>query len=283
MAGTDNLERAIDELYVGPPEGFTESRNSLAKRLKDGGDANSAARVRGLRKPVRAAWAVNQLVSQNRAAVKELIAAGGRLRTAQRRAMSTKGGEGLRERSVERARLVSELTRRAAEALGAEPPAAVIEEIASTLEAASADEEAARVVLEARLSKPLSRPAGFGEILGLKVVPDSGSKEPPRERTTRAADTPALRGAERRERQARDRVERLKAEVAALKKRVDEREDHYERRRPRRAAPPPNSSGCAVDLAIARPVSVFVLPGGYTLGVATASAEQHVVPPPSQS
>ena len=92
MAGTDNLERAIDELYVAPPEGFTESRNSLAKRLKDGGDTKGAARVRGLRKPVRAAWAVNQLVSQDRAGVKELIAAGGRLRAAQRRAMSTKGG-----------------------------------------------------------------------------------------------------------------------------------------------------------------------------------------------
>jgi hypothetical protein len=226
MAGTDNLERAIDELYVAPPEGFTESRNSLAKGLKDGGDSKGAARVRDLRKPVRAAWAVNQLVSQDRAAVKELIAAGGRLRAAQRRAMSTKGTEGLRQGSVERARLVNELTRLAAGALGAEPPAAVTEEIAATLEAASADEEAARMVLEARLSKPLPRPAGFGEILGLKVVPGSGSEESPsRGGTTRAGRKPALRGAERRERQARDRVERLKAEVAHLKKRVGERED----------------------------------------------------------
>jgi hypothetical protein len=226
MAGTDDLERAIDELYVAPPEGFTESRNSLAKRLKDGGDTRGAARVRGLRKPVRAAWAVNQLVSQDRAAVNELIASGGRLRAAQRRAMSTKGAEGLRERSVERTRLVSEFTRRAAGALGPEPPTAAIEEIAATLEAASADEEAASVVLEARLSKPLPRPAGFGEILGLEVVPGSGSEGPPsNEGTERAARKPALRGAERRERQARDRVERLKAEVAHLKKRVGERED----------------------------------------------------------
>jgi hypothetical protein len=226
MAGTDNLERAIDELYVSPPEGFTESRNSLAKRLKDGGDTKGAARVRELRKPVRATWAVNQLVSQDRAAVEELIAAGERLGAAQRRAMSTKSAEGLRESSVERARLVNELTRRAAGALGEEPPAAVVEEIAATLEAASADEEAASVVLEARLSKPLPRPAGFGEILGLKVVPGPGAKEaPPHGGTTRAAHKPALRVAERRERQTRDRVERLKAEVAHLKKRVGERED----------------------------------------------------------
>ena len=101
----------------------------------------------------------------------------------------------------------------------------MIEEIAATLEAASADEEAARTVLEARLSKPLPRPAGFGEILGLKVVPGTGSEEPPRDGATRAARKQALRGAERRERQARDRVERLKAEVAHLKKRVGERED----------------------------------------------------------
>jgi hypothetical protein len=226
MAGTDDLERAINELYVAPPEGFTESRNSLAKRLKDGGDTKGAARVQGLRKPVRAAWAVNQLVSKDRAAVKELIAAGGRLRAAQRRAMSTKGAEGLRQSSAERTRLVSELTRRAAGALGPEPPAAVTEEIAATLEAASTDDEAASLVLEARLSKPLPQPAGFGEILGLKVVPGSGAKEPPSNGgTTRAARKPALRAAERREQQARDRVERLKAEVAHLKKRVGERED----------------------------------------------------------
>jgi hypothetical protein len=76
------------------------------------------------------------------------------------------------------------------------------------------------------LSKPLPRPEGFWEILGLKVVSESGSEEPPpHEGTDRAVRKSALRIAERRERQARDRVEHLKAEVAALKKRVGERED----------------------------------------------------------
>jgi hypothetical protein len=90
MGGTDNLERAIDELYVAPPEGFTESRNSLAKRLKDGGDTQGAARVRELRKPVRAAWAINQRVSQTRAAGSRST---GVAQVGQNRASSWKGAE----------------------------------------------------------------------------------------------------------------------------------------------------------------------------------------------
>lgn len=223
MPGTDDFERAIDELFVAPPEVFTEARNALAKRLKEEGDAGAARRVGALRRPVRSAWAVNRLVHEDASAVEELLTVGEQLRLAQRRALSGGGADELRERSEERRKLVTGLTRRAARALGEAPTAALIEEIADTFEAASADEDAARQVLEGRLSKPFARPAGFGDVVGLKVIEGPSTElesGPPAEEMARERE---VRAAERRERDARERTERLRAEVAALEERLAER------------------------------------------------------------
>lgn len=229
MPGTEDVERAIDELFVAPPEGFTETRNALAKRLKEEGDAEAARRVGALRKPVRSAWAVNRLVHEDRSAVEGLLQVGDQLRMAQRRALSGGDADELRRRSEERRKLVSEMTRRAARALGGDPAPALIEEIAATLEAASADEDAARQVLEGRLSKPFARPAGFGDVAGLKVVPGTGGKEPAgplaEDGAERASRERELRAAERRERQMRERAERMRAEVTAMEERLAERKE----------------------------------------------------------
>jgi hypothetical protein len=67
----------IDRLYQLPLDEFTPARNELAKRLgKDG------AEVKKLAKPNAAAWAVNQLHWQRRAAYDRLIKAADALRRA---------------------------------------------------------------------------------------------------------------------------------------------------------------------------------------------------------
>ena len=245
MPGTEDFERAIDELFVAPPEVFTEARNALAKRLKEEGDAEWARRVGALRRPVRSAWAVNRLVHEAGSAVEELLTVGEQLRLAQRRALSGGGADELRERSEERRKLVTGLTRRAARALGEVPTPAVIEEIADTFEAASADEDAARQVLGGRLSKPFARPAGFGDVVGLKLVQGSGSElesgPPNEEGAERASSEREVRAAERREREARERAERLRAEVAALEERLAERSVKL-------SAAEAEARGAAVDL-----------------------------------
>jgi hypothetical protein len=229
MPETQDHERAIDELFVAPPEGFTEARNALAKRLKDQGNAVGARRVSVLRKPVRSAWAVNRLVHEDRSAVEELLQVGEQLRLAQRQALSGGDAEELRRRSEERRKLVTELTRRAARVLGKDPTPGVIEEVAATLEAASAGEDAARQVLEGRLAKPLPRPAGFGDVAGLKVVPGTGGQDEPgppaEDAAERAARAREIRAAERRERQMRERAERMRAEVMAMEERLAERRE----------------------------------------------------------
>ena len=229
MPETEDVERAVDELFTAPPEGFTEARNALAKRLKDQGDAGSARRVGALRKPVRSAWAVNRLAHDDRSAVEELLQVGERLRLAQRRALSGGDAEELRRRAEERRKLVTELTRRAARDLGKDPTPAVVEEVAATLEAASADEDAARQVREGRLSKPIARPAGFGDVAGLQVVSGTGGQveagpaaEGVAERASRERE---IRAAERRERQMRERAERMRTEIAAMEERLAERKE----------------------------------------------------------
>jgi len=223
MQSTDD---AIDELFASPPEEFTPARNELAKRVKADGDAEAAARVMKLRKPVRSAWALNRLVRDDRPAVETLLSAGERLRAAQMKALSQKGAPGLREASSERDALVQRLTREAARVLG-EPNTALADEIAATLEAASVDESAAGMLLEARLSKPLPRPTGFGDVVGLKIVEDAGEGAPStRGRGRRGPSDREIQAAERRVSATRERAQRLRDEIASLKERVEEREEH---------------------------------------------------------
>ncbi len=224
----DDIERAIDRLYAEAPDGFTAARDALAKELKAAGDDEGAKRVKALRKPVRTAWTVNRLVREDPDAVQQLLAAGERLRAAQQRTLSGGGADELRDRSDERRRLVNGLTERAARSLGdAEPPAAAVEEIASTLEAASIEEQAGAAVLEGRLTKPLPRPAGFGDVAGLKSIPGGKPREEPErpaaeERAERRRHERELRDAEERERSTRARVDELREELERLQARTTE-------------------------------------------------------------
>lgn len=49
----------ISELYHGPLEDFIQRRAELAKQVRAAGDRDGAARIKVLRKPSRAAWALN--------------------------------------------------------------------------------------------------------------------------------------------------------------------------------------------------------------------------------
>ncbi|HSJ52075.1 MAG TPA: hypothetical protein VLA90_12460, partial [Actinomycetota bacterium] len=68
-----DLERRIDELYSGPPDAFVAGRDALAAELKGAGDAEKAKLVKGLRKPVVAAWALNRLAREDPTGVAALV------------------------------------------------------------------------------------------------------------------------------------------------------------------------------------------------------------------
>jgi hypothetical protein len=229
----DELEGRIDELYGLPLEDFTAERDALAKELASAGDRDGAARVKALRKPVVAAWAVNLLAREDPDGVKELIELGGTLRSAHRRAVSGGDVEPFRVATEERRQLVRTLTR-AAEAIvkrdgGAAGAAA--DAIAGTLEAATVDEETGELLRSGRLTKPVRPPATFAGA-GLRVL--EGGPSPPRRPEPEEAPKPKpdraklrreLSAAETRERKAEAAVERERATIRDLDRKRSEAKD----------------------------------------------------------
>jgi hypothetical protein len=186
-------DRDLDALFALPPEEFTSARDALAKRLKDGGDADAAKEVKALRRPTVAAWALNRLVREDSGA-DALIELANELRKAQRGALSGLRGQALREGIKRRRAVVDGLTDRAVELLEAEGRggASHREAIAKTLDAATADPDLAETVRAGRLERELDRPSGFGDVSGLVVLPSSRD-EPPGEGEPKAAPKRAPR------------------------------------------------------------------------------------------
>ena len=169
-----DLESEIGRLYGLPPEEFIAARDELRRRLRQEGDREGAERVRGLRRPTVAAWAVNQVARERPELVQALEAAGDRLRQAQRRAVSGLRDSGLRTAAAERRTLLEQLLKVATGVLEqsgrtAEPHR---DAIAASFEAASVDAEAAAAVRAGTLGHELAAPSGFGDVGGLELVPE---------------------------------------------------------------------------------------------------------------
>ena len=227
----DELEGRIDELYGLPLERFTAERDTLAKELVTAGDRDGAARVKGLRKPVVAAWAVNLLAREDPDGVKELIELGGTLRSAHRRAVSGGDVEPFRVATEERRQLVRTLTR-AAEAIVERDggvPGAATDAIAGTLEAATVDEETGELLRSGRLTKPVRPPATFSGAV-LRVLEGGPSRRPepqeaPKPKPDRAKLRRDLSAAQTRERKAESAVERERATIQDLDRKRSETKD----------------------------------------------------------
>ena len=98
-------------LYGLPLDRFVTERGALAKSLRAGrAGARTRRGVAALRKPSVAAWAVNQLVRTQRAAVQELFDAGDALRDAQADLLAGSGdGRALRAAGERERAAVEEL------------------------------------------------------------------------------------------------------------------------------------------------------------------------------
>ncbi|MGP4004464.1 hypothetical protein, partial [Streptomyces sp. 8N706] len=150
-------EEIAEELYALPPEVFTAARDEAAGTAP----REEAARIRALRRPTLAAWAVNLLVRRERKQIEALLGLGEQLR----RAHHELDGRQLRELSHQQRRLVaalSEQARRLTAEAGRPVPESALREVEATVHAALADPEAARELATGRLVKPLAPPAGFG-------------------------------------------------------------------------------------------------------------------------
>ena len=159
-----DVDEIADRLYALPPEDFTAVRDEEAKSASDGALGKA---IKALRKPTAAAHEVNRLVRERADDIEELLDIGNQLRNA----MGGDAGE-VRRLTQERRDLIASLVDR-------ELSAGVQEDIAATLEAATADPELGAAVRSGRLVKPL-RYAGFGAMpdLGDVLATPLSSKRP---------------------------------------------------------------------------------------------------------
>lgn len=222
-------EEATDGLYKGPLEEFTAGRNALAKEL--GSDW-----VKGLAKPSRAAWLVNQLATRKSGEVAELLEFGRDLRAAQEEMLAgSPDRDKLRETAQREQRAVDSLAR-AAEAIGREHGvgAQILARVGETLQAAAGDPELAEAIERGCVVRE-QRAASVGLIGAVAPAPRSsrkGSKDREaadhrarqQQAKRRKAAERKLAAAERELERERAKLERARETVGGAERRVHEAE-----------------------------------------------------------
>jgi hypothetical protein len=230
LAAVPDLEAELDDLYAAPPEDFTNARNDLARRLKQAGQNAVAARVKELRKPTVALWAVNQLARANPKGVRALLDTGDRLRAAQQEALG--GGESteLRAATGEERKILRELTQQGEALLRDAGRSSAAERIARVLRAAAVDSEGRELLAQGRLSEELES-TGFGAFAGMKLPAASRAGKPKPDAPSPAAQ----RRRQERVRKLRERAAKLKREAAEAEREAARAETSLEQAR-RKAA-----------------------------------------------
>ncbi len=219
------------DLYGLPLDRFVPERGALARELRKEGRREQAAEIAGLRKPSVAAWAVNQLVRTQSAAVAALFDAGDALQHANSQLLAGRGdGAALRDARTRERNAVSELVETARGLLSSDGHGlaqATLDRVSETLHAAALDAQARTAVKEGCLHRERRHIGlGAGEALGTPTPTAGASQSRASGKTagpagsTRSAGVPSSR-----QRDDRERAKRLggarKAEADA--RRVAER------------------------------------------------------------
>jgi hypothetical protein len=208
----------VDDLYALDPSEFTAARDKLAKELKD-------PAIKKLRRPTVAAWAVNQVVREQPKLIDALVESGETIRAA----LSKGDRDALRAATKVRRDAVAAATK-AAVALAGDTHR---DAIAATFDAAAVDGDAATQVREARLSKELDPPSGFGfdgtlDLPAPKKQPKEDNRAKQREEAERKAEEAEEHASELRRIADEAVAAAEKAERAAERARAkaDELSDH---------------------------------------------------------
>ncbi len=159
----DALDAQLDALYAAPLPGFVGARDALSKSLVASGRKEDAARVKALKKPTPAAWAVNQLAFTAPNVLAALVAAGDRLR-----AKSPDMKDAMRKRrdALNAARQAAE---KAVAAAGHAPSADVVRRVSATLEAIATYGSTRGGPVAGRLAADVTAP-GFDEVASLGLL-----------------------------------------------------------------------------------------------------------------
>ena len=162
-----------DRLYAGSPDAFTPDRDAAAKQATRDGDKPLAARLKRLKRPSVAAWAVNLLVRRETGQIDDVLVLADSLRAA----AQALDGEELRTLTRQRRQLTAALTTTArglAKAQGVRLSPAVLDQVEGTLTAAMLDPVAAQAVRTGRLVTAFTS-TGVSEldVTGVVAVPEA--------------------------------------------------------------------------------------------------------------
>ncbi|WP_046728934.1 hypothetical protein [Streptomyces humi] len=158
-AGGD-VEAALDDLYTTPPSDFVARRERLAAAARTDGRTEDARRIHAARRPTLAAWAANLLLRSRPEESRQFLELGRELREAYR----TLDADGLRDLSAQRRRIVTALSRQAAQLAheaGHRLSDPVQQDLEATLRAVLADPDAADEWAGGRLANALTPPSDF--------------------------------------------------------------------------------------------------------------------------
>jgi hypothetical protein len=185
----------IDDLYRLPPDEFVAARDAAARQLRSAGDRAAADRVRALRKPTVAAWALNQAVQEEPGPADELVAVAQDVRVAQERALTGGDATALREAARRKRDAIQALTAAASRVLtsaGRDPRTQAVA-ISSTLEAAAWDPAVAAVLRAGRIAgDPVPEDTSFG--FGFEAPDEIDLTQPARPGVTRTRRSPRITG-----------------------------------------------------------------------------------------
>ncbi len=143
----DDLTTIADRLYALPADTFTDARNVAAREADD---KTLAARIKKLRKPSVAAWAINLLVRRESGQIDSVL----ELAESLRAAAEALDGDELRALTRQRRQLTTALAssaRSLAHESGVRLTGPVVEQVEGMLNAAMLDPVAARVVRTGRV------------------------------------------------------------------------------------------------------------------------------------
>jgi hypothetical protein len=220
-------EEELDRLFHGALEEFTAQRNELAKSLRSDGEAAAADWVKGLKKPTRAAWLVNQLSVRKAKEIARLLEVGGELRAAQEEMLAGSADRDKLRAAASGEREAIDSLVKTAEAIGREHGvgAQVLDRVGETLQAASSDPEVAEAIEKGRLERE-QRAAGVGLVgPASPKAPARGRKKDERdaaERRTRQQEAKRRKEAERKLAVAEKRLEREQAKLERARDAVED-------------------------------------------------------------
>jgi hypothetical protein len=221
-ATADKLDEAAADLYGLLPSEFTAARNERAAAAT----GQLAKRIKALRKPSVAAWAVNLLVRDGQ------LAEAVELSSALHEAQDDLDAPELAKLGRQRRALVAGLARRAAalaDEAGLPLSRAVVDEVESTINAAIVDAAAGAAVLTGRLVRTVHadgmEPAEIADAVAGSVpgVPDrpAPARDDLAARRARKAAEAAAREADRAASEAERELSRIDTKLTKARERAD--------------------------------------------------------------